>query len=307
MKDKKLKLFNKGRKLKMPKLAGKARISKKIRQYVAIVSVVVVIVASILFFVFWTDSAVTFTNEIFLGALLVVIVPSAILDFINQRWFDAIEQELPVLVRGISEIQETGLTFIKGFEKVSEYGMVQSPLREEVNQLTVHMSWGLSFEQALREFKNRIDSPAVNRFCTLVLEAGRSGGHIRKVFGATSMFMQEMKEMDKETTSQMRPYLIIIYTAFFVFIFTSIILLSSFFVPLEGYTQIINPVVVIGQRDFRDFFYRTMFVSGFLGGLMAGKIGERRVMAGLKHSVIMTVVGYISFYVFIPPNWMVIV
>ena len=247
-----------------------------------------------------------FVNEIFLGAVFVVMVPTAILDIINQRWFNAIEEQLPVLVRGVSEIQETGLTFIKGFEKVAEYGMVQPPLREEVNRLTVNMSWGLSFEQALKEFKNRIASPAVNRFCTLVLEAGRSGGQIRKVFGATSSFMEEMRELDKETAAQMRPYLIIIYTAFFVFAFTSIILLSSFFVPLESYTQVINPIVSVGPREFRDFFYRTMFVSGILGGLMAGKIAERRVVAGLKHSTILTIIGYVTFYLTIPPNWMVL-
>jgi flagellar protein FlaJ len=285
VKEKKPKLFSKGKKLKMPKITGKARIAKKTRQYVAVISAVLAFIVSILLFIIWPNTAIDFLNEIFLGALFAVMVPSAILDFINQRWFDAIEQQLPVLVRGVSEVQETGLTFIKGFEKVAEYGMVQSPLREEVKQLSVHMSWGLSFEQALKEFKDRIASPAVNRFCTLILEAGRSGGQIRKVFGATSTFMEEMKEMDKETTAQMRPYLIIIYTAFFVFVFTSIILLSAFFVPLESYTQIINPVMAVGPREFRDFFYRTMFVSGLLGGLMAGKIGERRV---------------------IPPNWMVL-
>jgi len=307
MKDKKPKLFSKGKKLKMPKITGKARIPKKTRQYVAVISVVIAFIISILLFIIWPNGAINFINEIFLGALFIVMVPSAILDFINQRWFDAIEQQLPVLVRGVSEVQETGLTFIKGFEKVAEYGMVQSPLREEVKQLSVHMSWGLSFEQALKEFKDRLASPAINRFCTLILEAGRSGGQIRKVFGATSTFMEEMQEMDKETTAQMRPYLIIIYTAFFVFAFTSIILLSSFFVPLQSYTQLINPVMAVGPREFRDFFYRTMFVSGLLGGLMAGKIGERRVAAGLKHSIIMTVIGYITFYVFIPPNWMVLI
>lgn len=306
MNDKKTKLYKQSTKLKMPKLTSKTRITKKTRQYVAVISAIIVISITILLFIIYPNNAITFSNEIFLGALLGIMIPSAILDLINQRWFDAIEQQLPVLVRGVSEIQETGLTFIKGFEKVTEYGMIQSPLREEVNQLTVHMSWGLSFEQALTQFKNRIASPAVNRFCTLILEAGRSGGQIRKVFGATSTFMEEIKEMDKETSAQMRPYLIIIYTAFFVFVFTSIILLSAFFVPLESYTQIINPVMAVGPREFRDFFYRTMFVSGVLGGLMAGKIGERRLAAGLKHSVIMTIIGYVVFFVFIPPNWMVL-
>jgi flagellar protein FlaJ len=233
------------------------------------------------------------------------MVPSAILDYINQRWMDAIEDQMPLLVRGISEIQQTGLTFVQAFDKIVENRMVHPPLSEEVDTLTVTMSWGLSFEEALRRFRDRIASPIVNRFCALILEASRSGGQIRKVFAATSGFMQEMKEMDRETSSQMRPYLLIIYTAFLVFVITSMILLNSFFVPMEDYTTIFAPTRLVGVREFRDYFYRTMLVSGLLGGLMAGKIGGRRVAAGLKHAIALMVAGYVIFYIVMPPNWMV--
>jgi hypothetical protein len=48
-----------------------------------------------------------------------------------------------------------------------------------------------------------------------------------------------------------------------------------------------------------------MLISALLGGLMAGKIGERRVAGGFKHSTIMMVAGYVLFYILIPPNWKV--
>jgi len=86
---------------------------------------------------------------------------------------------------------------------------------------------------------------------------------------------------------------------------TSIILLGSFFAPLEGMQQILNPLAVGGIIQYKDFYYRTMIVSAFLGGLMAGKIGERRVLGGLKHSVIMMVSGYLIFFYTISPNWVV--
>jgi flagellar protein FlaJ len=228
------------------------------------------------------------------------------LDYLNQSWIEAIEDQMPVLVRGISEVQETGVVFVKALEKVVEDKMVRPPLSSEVKKLTVQMSWGLSFEEGLKRFKRRIDSSVVNRFCTLVLEASRSGGQIRKVFTATSGFMEEMRETDRETTSQMRPYLVIVYAAFFVFVFTSIILLRSFFAPLESYPQILSPLSIVGVAGFKDFFYRTMLVSALVGGLMAGKIGERRVVGGLKHSIIMMVSGYVIFFVLIPPNWMAV-
>jgi flagellar protein FlaJ len=283
------------------------KVSKRTRVLVPVVSLVSAVVFVVVLLLFWSGQVVVFVNEIFLAVLLIVAVPSAVVEYVYSRWMRAIEDQMPVLVRGISEVQETGLTFIKAFEKVVEDRMVKAPLADEVKKFIVQMSWGLSFEEALKLFKERVGSPVVNRFCALVLEANRSGGQVRKVFTATAGFMEEMREMERETTSQMRPYLVIIYAAFFVFLFTSVILLRSFFIPLEGYGELLSTNGVVGTGDYNNFFYRTMIVSSFMGGLMAGKIGERRTLGGLKHAIIQVVVGYVVFFVTIPPNWVGVV
>ena len=279
------------------------KISKKTRQIAAAISVVIAMGFCVGLFLFQPDTVAVFFNEMLLAAILIVLAPSAVLEHVNQKWMNGIEDQMPVLVRGISESQETGITFIKAIEKVVEDKMIRPPLSDEVKKLTVQMSWGLSFEDALKGFRNRINSSIVNRFCTLVLEASRSGGQIRKVFTATSGFMEDMRQMDKETTSQMKPYTIVVYAAFFVFAFTSVVLVRSFFAPLQGLPQILSPLSIGGISDLKDFFYRTMLISALVGGLMAGKIGERRVAAGLKHSIVLMVVGYAIFYLLIPPNW----
>ncbi len=233
-----------------------------------------------------------------------MLVPSAILDFEHHRWLSSIEDQMPLLVRGVAESQETGMTLVKALEKVVDNKMVSGPLAKEVKQMVVQMAWGKSFEDALTTFKNRINSPIVNRFCVLVLEASRSGGTIKKVFTATSGFMEEMKDIDRETSAQMKPYIIVIYAAFAVFMVTAILLVRSFFAPMEGAAQIGSNVAVGGTSGFKDFFYKNMMVSGLTGGLMAGKIGERRVAGGLKHSILLVVLGYVIFLLSIPPNWM---
>jgi flagellar protein FlaJ len=279
------------------------KISKDTRQITAGVSVVIAIGFTVGLFILQPDTATIFFNEILLVAVLIVLAPSAVLEHVNQKWMNGIEDQMPVLVRGISESQETGITFIKAIEKVVEDKMIRPPLSDEVKKLTVQMSWGLSFEDALKGFRNRINSSIVNRFCTLVLEASRSGGQIRKIFTATAGFMEDMRQSDKETSSQMKPYIIVVYAAFFVFAFTSIILVRSFFAPLVGLPQILSPLSIGGISDLKDFFYRTMLISALVGGLMAGKIGERRVAGGLKHSIVLMVAGYVLFYILIPPNW----
>jgi flagellar protein FlaJ len=280
------------------------KISRKIRQITAAVSMVSILVVTVALAIAAPKMLSVYTNEIFLIAVLVVLVPSAVFDYENQKWVEAIEDQMPLLVRGVSESQETGLTIIKALEKVVENKMIGHPLSDEVKKITVQMSWGTSFEDALTNFRARVNSPIVNRFCALVLEASRSGGTIRKVFTATSGFMEEMKEMDKETTAQMRPYIIIIYAAFGVFLITAAILVQSFFAPLQGLPQIMSQVSIGSISGFKDFFYKNMLVSAVTGGLMAGKLGERRVVGGLKHAIILSVAGYVIFLIAIPPNWM---
>ncbi len=280
------------------------KVTLKKRQYTVGLSIVAVIIGIVVIAAISFSALTIYINEIFFASLLIVLVPSAILDLKNQRWISSIENQMPLLVRGVAESQETGMTLIRALEKVVDNKMVSGPLSKEVKQLVIEMSWGTSFEDALTNFKNRINSPIVNRFCVLVLEASRSGGTIKKVFTATAGFMEEMKDIDRETDAQMKPYIIVIYAAFAVFIVTAILLVRSFFAPMSGSQQISGNTVIGGVGGMKEFFYQDMLVSGLTGGLMAGKIGERRVAGGMKHSILLVVIGYAVFFAGIPPNWM---
>ncbi len=131
------------------------QISKKIRQVAVAVPIVVILVDVVILAIINPNVLTVYANEIFLLAVLIIIVPSAILDYENQRWTSAIEDQMPLLVRGVSESQETGLTLVKALEKVVDDKMIGHPLSDEVKKLTIQMSWGASFEQALTNFKER--------------------------------------------------------------------------------------------------------------------------------------------------------
>ena len=280
------------------------QISKKKRQMVAAGSVSAVLIGIIILVILDFNAVTIYENEIFLAAVLVILIPAAILDFENQRWVSAIENQMPLLVRGVSESQETGLTLVKALEKVVDNKMIGHPLSDEVKQITIQMSWGASFEEALTNFKDRVNSPIVNRFCALVLEASRSGGTIKKVFSATSGFMEEMNDMDREESAQMKPYIIIIYASFGVFLVVAVLLVRSFLSPASGSAMIMSQGSVGSTSGLNDFFYKDMLISGVTGGLMAGKLAERRVAGGLKHAIVLCLVGFIIFFLTMPPVWM---
>src|SRR5208337_2877903 len=94
------------------------QISKKTRQFAVYGSVALIFIDVVILAVIDPNMLTVYANEIFLAALLVILIPSAILDYENQRWISAIEDQMPLLVRGVSESQETGLTLVKALEKV---------------------------------------------------------------------------------------------------------------------------------------------------------------------------------------------
>jgi len=279
-------------------------ISKRKRIIAAVVPIVSLIVIVLALAIIDFNLLTTYANELFFFGLLIVLIPSAVLDYENQRWISALEDQMPLLVRGISESQETGLTLVRALEKVVDNKLVGHPLSDEIKRVTIEMAWGTSFEQALTNFEERINSPIVNRFCALVLEASRSGGTIKKVFTATSGFMEEMKDIDRETSAQMKPYIIVIYSAFVIFVVTAVLLVQAFFAPMQGAPQIMSGMSIGNVSGLKDFFYQDMLISAITGGLMAGKLGERRAIGGLKHSIILSVLGYTIFFIAIPPSWM---
>lgn len=256
---------------------------KKIAWAVSISVGVVVMLAAILIL----RESMFFDDFLFL-AVTVALSPPAVLEYLEYRWKKAIDEHLPDLFRSIVQAQQTGMTLPQALENASKrnYGPLTAELRKMVNQ----MSWGLSFEEALQEFGRRVETPLVQRTIPMIIEASRSGGHVEKVFAPMGNFIQATLTMEKERKAQTRPYIAIIYVAFFVFVFTIILLFKTFFVEMDG-SPIIGFAALTSGEAWRIFFHMSS-IQAFFGGLVAGKMGEGTIGAGLKHSVILMVSGY---------------
>ncbi len=264
----------------MPKVEVK---EKKIAWAVSATVGVATIVTAVLTF----GENPLFHDYIFLAAV-VTAFPPAVLDYVDYRWKKSIDERLPDLFRGIVQAQQTGMTLPQALEEASKrnYGHLTAELKKMVNQ----MSWGMSFEEALQEFGRRVDTPLVQRTVPLIIEASHSGGHVEKVFAPMGKFIQTTLLMEKERTAQTRPYVAIIYIAFFVFVFTIILLFKTFFVDMAS-PPVIGLSALTSDEAWRMFFHMSV-IQAFFGGLVAGKMGEGTMSAGLKHSIILMISGY---------------
>jgi len=269
------------------------KIGKRIKRIVWLVSSSLAV--AIVLFAYITVWGTGAFDKLVFFAVIVAVFPSAVLNYIDYKWRRTIDEHLPDLFRSVVQAQETGMTLPQALEEASkrDYG----PLTVELRKMNTQISWGMAFEEALLALGRRVNTILVQRTVPLIVEASHSGGHVEKVFDPLGKFIHTTLLLDKERRNQTRPYVAIIYVAFFVFLFTIILLFKSFFVGVEGLP--ILGMAVMSPTEMQRIFFHMTSIQGFFGGLVAGKMGEGTISAGLKHSLIMMLCGYIGLEIFL--------
>jgi flagellar protein FlaJ len=250
--------------------------------------------AAIILFGFFRVGFTSALDDYCIFGLAAAIAPLAVVNSVNYRWQKGIDQQLPNLFSSIVQAQEVGMTLPQALEQAAQrnYG----PLTPELKKMTAQMSWGYSFEEALSAFGKRIGTTLVQRILPLIIEASHSGGNAEKVFDPMGKFIHTNNLIEKERRTQTRPYILIIYVALFVFLFTIILLFNTFFATTQGVPLMSAPTG--SPEEMARIFLHMTLVQGFFGGLAAGKMGEGSIGAGLKHSLIMMLLGYAALRLF---------
>ena len=269
------------------------RIDDKLKRTTWIISIVVAAaIISYGLLKFW--SAATFDEFVFF-AIIVSIFPSAMLNYVDYMWRKAIDEHLPDLLRSIVQAQQTGMTLPHAIEEVSKRDL--GPLTEELKKMSAQISWGMSFDETLLSLGKRVNTLLMQRTVPMIIEASRSGGQVEKVFDPMGKFIQTTLLLDKERRTQTRPYLAIIYVAFFVFLFTIIMLSRSFFASMQGLSMLATSAM--SSSEIEQIFFNMTSIQAFFSGLVAGKMGEGTIRAGLKHSLVLMLCGYVALKLFL--------
>lgn len=269
------------------------KIERRVKKAAWVVSVsLAVVIIMFAYFIFW---GTTTFDEFILFAVMVAIFPPTVLNYLDYKWRKAVNEHLPDLFRSIVQAQETGMTLPQALEDASkrDYGS----LTAELKKMNTQISWGMTFEEALLALEKRVNTVLMQRTVPMIIEASHSGGHVERVFDPMGKFIQTTLLLDHERRNQTRSYIAIIYVAFFVFIFTVILLFKSFFVSVED-LPILGSVVMAPQEIQRMLFHMTS-IQAFFGGIVAGKMGEGTINAGLKHSLVLMLCGYIALKLFL--------
>jgi len=225
---------------------------------------------------------------------------TAKVNYIDGRWRAEVDRRIPEFLIDLSEAGRTGVTLTRAMEMSSKkkYG----PLSKEIERIVTLISWGRNLDEALKEFSERVDTRLARRTAILIMETNRSGGNVQVILETVSSHINELQTIEEERKAMIRPYIGIVYIAFFIFVFIDIMLVRTFFAQIEELQSLMaeSGGLFFGQTVKLSQIQRIMFhlavVEGLFGGLIAGKMGEGSMGDGLKHSLIMMVAGFIVFF-----------
>jgi archaeal flagellar protein FlaJ len=236
-------------------------------------------------------------------AVLICIVPLAVLDLKEQWRVSNLENALPNFFRDLAGMNDSGMTLPNAVHLVAtaEYGTLTPHIRKLDNE----MSWGVGFVEALYRFGKGLGTNLSDRSVDLIAKASRAGGDVSEVLRAAAKDTFEVVNLKQERANNMIIYVIIVLVAFGVFCFVIAILVSSFLTTMATAGATATATGAKGFGGVIDLFlYKRLFahaamLQGFFSGLVAGQMGEGRFVAGLKYSAIMLLIAWITFRFFI--------
>lgn len=245
----------------------------------------------------------TAVDDIAVLAVLICIIPLALLDFKEQSRVKNLENALPNFFRDLAGMNDSGMTLPNAVHIVAtaEYGTLTPHIRKLDNE----MSWGVEFVEALFRFGKGLGTKLADRSVDLIAKASRAGGDVSEVLRAAAKDTFEVVNLQQERFNNMIVYVVIVLVAFAVFLFVIAILVSSFLTTMATTG---TKAVAAGATGFGGiidlFLYKRLFahaaiLEGFFSGLVAGQMGEGRFVAGFKYSAIMVIIAWITFRFFI--------
>jgi len=266
----------------------------------AIVSVIIAVVLSLNWFFVPHDSNFFIPINIF--SAIGLVLPIALIKYYEYNIVKKIEKMFPVFLRDFMEAMHAGMTMPQAFKSVSKNDY--KILTPYIKKVSAQLEWGIPIDQVLFNFSKQTKSKVISRIVSSVIESHRYGGRLADTFEALTKAVVQVDRMRSERSLYLQSQLITGYIIFFVFILV-ILVLEIFLVPFL--TENV-PLTILQDKEaieslptaaqYTFMFRNLILIQGLFAGLAIGKMAEGALIAGLKHSLIMTIGGILIFTLF---------
>jgi len=171
---------------------------------------------------------VDFTQVILLASV-VAILPPAFYQLHETTRIRRMEAEFPALIRDLSLAMKSGMNPKAAISTCAQgqYGV----LTPEVKHIYNLMSWGVSFEESLLYFVRKYPTTLIRRTVSTIMEASQMGGEMGEVLESVAADIGETKVLEERRSAESKPYLIVGYLGYFVFLGV-LLVISNQFLPM---------------------------------------------------------------------------
>ena len=229
-------------------------------------------------------------------SFVMLIVPPVLLKYVEYRKIKLIEKAFPAFLRDFVEGIRSGMTVeqtVKNLRK-NDYG----ELNEYVKRMAAQLDWGIPVEKVLIKFAESTNSNMIKRLMASVIESHRFGGNLADTLEALTEATTEVERLKAERRSNLYSLITKGYIIYFVFVGVMVALGVSMIptiteMQIEGITPTMGKEAL--RRGYEGLFRNLLLIQGIFSGLSIGKMAEGSMISGIKHSMIMVVIGLVIF------------
>ncbi|MDI6798504.1 MAG: type II secretion system F family protein [Candidatus Aenigmarchaeota archaeon] len=227
-------------------------------------------------------------------AILIFALPIILMKYKEYSRVKELERMFPVFLRDFVESVRSGMTISQAFKSVSlnDY----KALSYYVKKMAAQMDWGIAIEKVLLRFSKESKSKLIGRVISSVIESHKFGGNLTNTLEALGNTALEIEKLRAERRLYLQSQLMTGYTIYFVFL-AVIIILQKFLIPSFAQTGEVGLPISQPQmiEEYKSIFRNLIMIQGFFAGLVVGKIAEGAMIAGIKHSIVMTFAGIVTY------------
>lgn len=243
-------------------------------------------------------------------AFLAVLAPFGLVRTKKLSWINQIEKRLPDFLRDVAEAGRFGMTLPDSIIVASKgrYG----PLTDEIKRMASQLEWGVPVSQALKLFRDRIDTPLTRRVVSIIIKANEAGGNVADVLTMVAHDTKEAQFSEEQRRISMSTYLAVIYISFGVFLVTIYIMAATFLPEMiqagQGLSQVGGTASSAGSTAIAVQYIPVIFLAFYVAvivhavgdGIMAGVIDSGKLEVGMMHATFMLIAGFIFMRFLVP-------
>jgi len=232
--------------------------------------------------------------------IMVITGPNGMVRRNKIRLIKAKEEKFPDFIRDLAEFWKGGLSMDVAVSTLAkgEYGA----LDEDVEFMSMQLSWGVAFNEVLRMFLERVHTGLIERSIALIEEANRAGGKISDILLNVAHDAREIKTLDREREGIMKSYIFVMLISFLIYVLI-IVVMAYVFIPAVAQSTEGLDMGSFGGVKIQSFdpsfvallFFSSVIVQAIGGGVNAGIMGEGNLGASFWWITIFLFIGTAIF------------